>query len=277
MGEIQTTCFGSPDLPPVLAVHGFSHNGMAFRKLASALSEKFFFICPDMPGRGNSVWSTRPKDDYCFARFEGVVMALMAYFNIRKTRYIGTSMGGALGIRLAGRGGQELISHLVLNDVGPEIPDGTIPLILSEREVHPTHDNLRDMASHFADIYQRLANVTLSEADWIEFTRDHVRRRDDGIFTIHHDPAIYDQFAHHPDDFHIWPAFKTITAPVLTVWGLRSNILTREIIERMREVNPGMEILECPELGHVPWLNTSHEILAIERFFTKNEQGGSHE
>ncbi|PNB76928.1 alpha/beta hydrolase, partial [Pseudomonas sp. FW305-BF6] len=103
----------------VVCWHGLTRNGRDFDIIARNLAENYHVICPDTIGRGLSGWSTNPENEYCFEHYSHLAIALLDDLEIEQVRWVGTSMGGAIGIRIAGTPThQNRISHLVLNDIG---------------------------------------------------------------------------------------------------------------------------------------------------------------
>ena len=123
--NIHYTAWGDASLPVVIAWHGLARTGSDFDALAEHLAAHYHVICPDTIGRGLSQWSAAPKDDYSFATYARITLDLMNALHIDKAHWIGTSMGGALGLVCAAA--LELpafkgrIRSLVFNDIAPEI------------------------------------------------------------------------------------------------------------------------------------------------------------
>jgi len=121
----------------VVCVHGLSRNSRDFDFLARGLARDCRVICPDVVGRGDSEWLA-DKSDYSFSTYLTDAAALIAritapappvsfgtFRGLRKAAaspaqidWVGTSMGGLIGMLLAAKPGSP-IRRLVLNDVGP--------------------------------------------------------------------------------------------------------------------------------------------------------------
>ena len=267
VGDIHVRAYGDPSRPAVLAVHGFSHNGAAFHWLASALSDQYFILCPDMPGRGLSAWAETPEKDYCFNVFEGVIVDILRHFGLAQIRYLGTSMGGCLGMRLAGGVLRQAITHLALNDIGPEIPVGALPSVMKERDLQPRLKSIVEVKNYYTNVYLKLANVALPGAEWLRFAIDHCRRLDDGSFTVHHDPSIYVHFARHPEDFAHWEAFVSMAVDPLILHGTASTILTDDVVKKVCRLRRSTQVKRITGIGHAPFLCTREEIESIQRYF----------
>ena len=127
--QVFVRTLGDPAKKAVICWHGFARNGSDFLSLARVLSSRFFVICPDTPGRGYSDWID--ANHYNFAFYQSLALDLLKVFNVLDpVHWIGTSMGGVLGMMMASdprtRG---LIDRLVINDIGPEVPQEAIDRI----------------------------------------------------------------------------------------------------------------------------------------------------
>ena len=88
----------------VVCVHGLARNGRDFDVLAERLSARRRVLSVDMPGRGASEW-LRDPGDYTFPTYLATLTALFARANVDKVDFVGTSMGGLLGMVLAAQPG----------------------------------------------------------------------------------------------------------------------------------------------------------------------------
>src|SRR5579863_10057747 len=111
---------GPKDAPALICVHGLTRNARDFDTLAEALSARYRVICPDMPGRGKSEWLAHGAD-YDNPLYLSDMAALIARLDVDRVDWVGTSMGGIIGILLAALPGAP-IRRMVINDVGPVIP-----------------------------------------------------------------------------------------------------------------------------------------------------------
>src|SRR5690606_3112364 len=113
--EIHVSEWGDPARPALVMWHGLARTGRDFDEAASALSDTYFVICPDTLGRGLSAWARRPEVDYSYRSFGDIAMALLDHYGIGQTRWVGTSMGGLIGITLAADRMKDRIARLVVN------------------------------------------------------------------------------------------------------------------------------------------------------------------
>lgn len=250
--EIHVTLWGDPSNPPLVMWHGLARTGRDFDELAAALSDAYFVICPDTIGRGLSSWSANPEAEYSIEYYAGIASDLLDHFEIEKAGWLGTSMGGLIGMRMASDPGADRLSFLIVNDIGPEIPQPAIDRILAYADSQPAFRNLRAAEDWFRAAYQPFGPA--SDAFWSRMARTSVRRRGDGLFTTHFDPMITVQFVASAGELTSWERFERIAIPVHVLRGETSDLLTAPIAERMTRSGPCPGISVLPDCGHAPSL-----------------------
>ncbi len=265
--EVCVRTFGDSSAPPVVCWHGFARTGTDFCTLATALSNSFYVICPDTPGRGSSEWLS--PSEYTFSRYQGIASDLIQQFaGRRRVQWIGTSMGGALGMMLAASPQtRHLIDRLVLNDIGPEVPQDALNRIQDYTSEPQAFENYRSAKRYFETIYAPFGE--LSEDEWDILLLHSLRRNPEGLLTQHYDPRILSQFGEPQNPSWAWTMFASITAPMLVIRGMDSDVLTAEIADRMVGSALRVERLDLPGLGHAPFLNTPDQIKEIQSFISK--------
>jgi pimeloyl-ACP methyl ester carboxylesterase len=262
--ELHLTEWGDPAAPTVIAWHGLARSGRDFDDFARALSPRWHVVCPDTLGRGLSQWAVDPAKEYCLAFYVEQAETLLDLLGLAKVHWVGTSMGGAIGTlgaatRLRGR-----IKRLVLNDNGPELAAPALARIQAYAGQPPSFTTVSELEAYFRLIYASFG--ALSDAQWLHLTETSLRRLPDGRVTPHYDPALVQQFAHHPDDYGLWAAWDQLDLPVLCLRGEASTLLTAETAQAMRERGPRAAVALIPGCGHAPALNTPEQISLIERF-----------
>ncbi|MGI9134095.1 MAG: alpha/beta fold hydrolase, partial [Rhodoferax sp.] len=215
--ELHYTQWGDPQAPVVVAWHGLARTGRDMDELAAHLSSHYRVICPDTIGRGLSQWSSQPQQHYCMAFYAELACALFDQLGIVQAHWVGTSMGGALGLLCAaGRLQPTLrarIRRLVLNDNAPELASAAIARIRAYAGTPPAFAKVQELEAFFRQAYQPYG--WLSDAQWRRLTETSTRRLPDGRVTPHYDPAIVQQFIHYPDDYLIWDDYDALQIPVL--------------------------------------------------------------
>jgi pimeloyl-ACP methyl ester carboxylesterase len=264
--EIHYSEWGAADAPPVVCVHGLSRVGRDFDPLARELADDYRVLCPDMPGRGLSEWSP--------AHYEPAAMVdlLVEFYDelgLESTRYVGTSMGGTLGIRLAADELADRIDALVLNDVGPEPAEDEgaeegIQRIIDYLTNPPTYDRFTEMEAYFREAYATFNEQ--SDAEWRRLTRTSSRRTDDGQFTPNYDTRIVEPVVTAESERDPWDLWEAVDVPTLVLRGADSDILGEGTFEEMLRRGPETEslVVDC---GHAPALNTDEQHSAVRSSF----------
>ncbi len=265
--ELHVTEWGAPDNRPLVLWHGLARTGRDFDELAAGLSDQYFVLCPDTIGRGLSSWSDRPESDYAIETYCCIAKALLDHYGIERTDWLGTSMGGLIGMRMASGPLSHRIYRLIVNDIGPEIPQEAIDRILSYAGTSPAFATLAE-----AEQWLRAAYVPFgpaSDAFWNRMTRCSVRRLQDGQFTVHYDPKITVQFTVSAAELSAWDRFARIEGPMHVIRGATSDILLPEIAERMVSVKPGLTVSVFDECGHAPALSRRQDIDLVRGILTE--------
>ena len=267
--ELHYSEWGDPADPSVLCVHGLSRNGRDFDPLARELEDDYHVVCPDMPGRGWSEWADDPTARYTDEAMIEVLAGFCVELGLGEFRYVGTSMGGGLGMALAGAAMPEAVTHLVVNDVSPDPEGDATPEALGRIMEYvpnpPTVGTVTELEDYYRDLYEgRFSEMT--DAEWRRLAVTSARRTDDGGIAPAYDPAILvddgDDGADDPDPWDVWAA---IDADIMILRGAESEILPEAPFERMRETQPDAETLVV-DCGHAPSLNVPAQIGPIREF-----------
>ncbi|TAK54655.1 MAG: alpha/beta hydrolase [Gammaproteobacteria bacterium] len=270
--EIHFTEWGSPAGEPVVVWHGLTQNCRAFDRLNAALAERYRVICPDTIGRGLSEWARDPVAEYTLENYGRLALTLLDQLGIDRLRWVGVSMGGMLGIALAGDELRGRISHLVLNDVGPvariNAPDnaGRASGVLQQKRQKPEFATMADFMQYLRAQYTLLSGVVLDEADWWTFAEISARRSDAGRITMHHDPQVLERFAETIEGLDYWPQYERIGARTLVLHGAESTVLPAALAQEMGRRGPRPRIVDFPGIGHAPFLWSAAEIELLRAF-----------
>jgi pimeloyl-ACP methyl ester carboxylesterase len=246
--------------PCLIAMHGLTRNGRDFDAVARALSWQYRVICPDVVGRGKSDWLANGAL-YGYPQYLADSAALIAAVGASSVDWLGTSMGGLVGMMLAA---QPLtpIRRLILNDVGPFIPKSSLERIGTYVGQDPHFANLSEVEAYLRRVHASFGN--LSDADWAHMARYSARRRPGGSYGLAYDPAIALPFRTGPIvDVDLWPIWDLIACPVLILRGGSSDLLLSETAAEMVRRKPGTTLIEFPECGHAPALMNDEQIAAI--------------
>jgi pimeloyl-ACP methyl ester carboxylesterase len=265
--EIHYVEWGSKDAPPLVMAHGLARTGRDFDDLAAALADTYHIICPDMIGRGLSQWSADPDEEYRLAFYARIARALLDRLGFDRVRWVGTSMGGAIGTVAAAGTLKGRISHLVLNDNGPALAAAAIERIKTYAGNPPQFDTVTGFEEFLRTVYKPYG--WQSDAQWRRMTETSVRRLPNGKITPHYDPAMVRQFVVHPHDYDLWDEYDALDMPVLVMRGADSDLLVQETAEEMTTRGPRAQLAVIPGCGHAPALNVPEQIELVRGFLAK--------
>lgn len=259
------TEWGAPDNPRVLVcVHGLTRNARDFDRLAGALAQHYRVICPDVVGRGQSGHLKNPAF-YSVPQYVADMVTLIARLNVQTVHWVGTSMGGLIGMALASMENTP-IRKLLLNDVGPLITLESLQRIATYVGTDPTWATF-DEALNFVKLVSTPFGL-LTEADWMHLTEHSISQRSDGRWGFLYDPAIASPFkATFADkDIDLWPVYELIKCPTLVMRGAESDLLKHETWLEMGERGPRAKLAEIQGVGHAPMFMTDEQISLARDF-----------
>ena len=262
--EIHYTLWGAQHAETVIAWHGLARTGRDMDDLAAHLSQRWRVICPDTIGRGLSQWSPQPERDYCLAFYLKLAQSLVDQLGLARFHWVGTSMGGAIGICAAAGSLRDHLRRLVLNDSGPQVAAAAVERIRGYAGHPAAFATVTELEQYFRSVYKPYG--WMNDAQWRRLTETSTRRLPDGRVTPHYDPAMVMQFTHHDDDYSLWDEWDTLDLPVLCLRGEHSDLLLPETAEQMRQRGPRAVVATIAGCGHAPALNTPEQFALIERF-----------
>ena len=259
------TEWGAPDNPRVLiCVHGLTRNGRDFDSLAGAMAQHYRVICPDVVGRGQSGRLRNPAN-YAIPQYVADMVTLIARLNVESVHWVGTSMGGLIGMALASMEGTP-IRKMLLNDVGPLITLESLQRIANYVGTDPTWATFEEALSFVKLVSTPFGQLT--EADWFHLTEHSISQRSDGRWCFLYDPEIATPFkATFADkDIDLWPVYDLIKCPTLVMRGAESDLLRRETWQQMGERGPRAKLAEIQGVGHAPMFMTDEQISLARDF-----------
>lgn len=261
--------WGRAEAPAVILWHGFARNAHDFDDLAAALSSQYRLLAVDTIGRGLSEWSPDPDAEYTVPFYARQAIDLFTQLELTTARWVGTSMGGLIGMVAAATALKDRISHLVLNDVGPAIAPGAVSRILTYAGSPPSFASLPELEQYFRSIYAPFGIAT--DAGWRKLAETSARRLPDGRLTPHYDPQIAAvlgrQAATATGD--AWPLYDQIAAKTLLLRGAVSDLLSGETAAEMTRRGPKARRIHIPGIGHAPALDTPEQIALIAQFLAE--------
>ena len=234
----------------VICVHGLTRNGRDFDALAQVLEADFRIACPDLPGRGRSHWLP--------------VATLIARLGIDEVDWVGTSLGGLLGMMLAAQPNSP-IRRLVLNDIGAFVAKEALARICSYVGADPLFADIDALEGYLRQIHAPFGPLT--DAQWRHIASHSARPEPAGGVRLHYDPALAVAFKEGFDaDVELWPLWDAISCPVLILRGGESDILSHETAATMLTRGPEAELIDFPGIGHAPMLMDAAQIAAVHDF-----------
>lgn len=278
---------GNPSHPHVVVcVHGLSRQGRDFDTLARALSTHMRVICPDVVGRGQSDWLADPAG-YQIPQYAADMLALLAQLHhttpLQTLDWVGTSMGGLIGMAVAGQAGLPLpvpVRRLVLNDVGPVIQWEALQRIGLYLGQPVQFASLQQAADAMWAISTSFGPHTPQQ--WLELSRAMVRELPaGGGFTLHYDPAIAVPFrgltqdAAAAGEATLWQLYDHIAARTLLLRGAQSDLLSRQTAQGMAARGPRATLVEFEGVGHAPTLVAADQVQAVADFLLAAEGDAS--
>ena len=249
----------------LICVHGLTRCGRDFDFLAQALAGEYRVVCPDVVGRGRSAW-LRDKAHYAIPQYCADMVTLLARVDADTVHWVGTSMGGLIGMALAAQQDTP-ISRLVLNDVGPVITAASVARIGEYVGKAPRFASIEQ-----AEIFLRFVSApfgALTDEQWRHLTVYALRQATDGAWEMAYDPGIAEPFRAamgEGKEVELWPLYEAIRCPTLLVRGANSDLLTADTARQMAERGPKARVAEIPGVGHAPVLMNADQIGIVHRF-----------
>jgi pimeloyl-ACP methyl ester carboxylesterase len=274
--------WGPPDSEHVIVcVHGLSRQGRDFDVLARALSEQagVRVVCPDVVGRGESDWLKDPMG-YQLRTYAGDMLAMLGQLHaqapVASLDWVGTSMGGLIGVAVCGTPGLPLpapVRRLVLNDVGPAIQWQAIVRIGTYLGQAGHFGSVQEAADAMWAISQSFGPHTPEQ--WLALSRPMLRRVSeaaDAKWRLHYDPAIAVPFRQETEESArqgetmLWQLYDNIKAETLVIRGQQSDLLGPQTAQAMTQRGPRARLVEFDGVGHAPTLIAPDQLAAVTGF-----------
>ena len=254
---------GPPNAATVLCVHGLTRNGRDFDAIAEVLSRDFRVVCPDVAGRGKSDWLGF-HEDYNYGVYLSDMAQLIARLDVPEVLWLGTSMGGLIGIMMAGLS-HTPVKRLVVNDIGPLIAKEGLARIAGYVGQDPSFRDLAAVETYLREVAASFG--TLSDAQWREMAVYMSRVRRDGTLGLAYDPGIGNAFRNAPgQDMDLWPQWERVVCPTLVLRGAESDLLRAADARAMTVRGPRAALVEFAGVGHAPALMAADQIAAVRGF-----------
>ncbi len=264
---IAYTEWGARKSRVLVCVHGMTRNGRDFDVLAAALEDRWRVVCPDVAGRGKSDWLADFRD-YGYPQYLADMTALIARLDVDGVDWVGTSMGGLIGMMMAAQPNSP-IRRLVINDIGPFIPKAFLARL---REYVGTDPHFPDRNA--VEAYLRQVHAPFGPLDggqWRHLAEHSARPLEGGGYGLAYDPAIARAAftEDEPEDVAMWEIWERVACPVLVLRGAKSDLLLPETVQRMAQSGPGCDVEEIARCGHAPALMDPAQIAVVRHWLAR--------
>lgn len=259
--EVHCLQWGDPtNSRLMICAHGLTRNARDFDFLARTLAVDYRVICIDFPGRGGSAWLTN-KLNYTLATYVEVSEKLLQQLHAHTLDWIGTSMGGLIGMSLAAIP-ETPIQRLVVNDVGPVIPATALARIASYIGLSHSFETLQDLEDHLRQVHAPFGR--LSDAHWQHLAQTGHRVTEDGRYACAYDPGIALPFTQPKiEDMELWSIWNAIQCPTLVLRGAESDLLSADTAAQMQQHGLAVTLVEFEGVGHAPALMAPEQINVV--------------
>ena len=267
--------WGDPANPKVLiCVHGLARQARDFDVFAQAMQGEYRVVCPDVVGRGDSDWLANPGH-YHIAQYIADMVTLIARLNATTVHWVGTSMGGLIGMGLASLP-KSPIAGLVLNDVGPNLEYAALQRIGAYLGLPMQWGSVEEAAAYLANISVGFGLHTPEQ--WLALCRPMLKTVDQGgsvTYKLHYDPSIAVPFravtpaSTAAGNTALWASYDAISCPTLLLRGVHSDLLAPQTAQAMTQRGPRAHLVEIPGVGHAPMLVQLDQVALVRDFLLR--------
>jgi len=265
----------------VFCVHGLTRQGRDFDILAQALVAAaeaaqlppIRVICPDVVGRGRSDWLSDPMG-YQFPQYASDMAVLIQSLNsqhpIERLDWVGTSMGGVIGMLLASKEMPVPIRNLVLNDIGPPVSWKSIQFMQTYVGEVGRFASVQDAANAMWEVSKSFGRHTTAE--WLALSQHMVKRLDDGAYCLHYDPQLrvpiraVTEDAAKAGEATLWQIYDAVRCKTLLIHGAQSELLSVDAVKAMTQRGPRVQVATIEGVGHAPTLTHQDQIDIVLSF-----------
>lgn len=245
--ELSVESVGAPDRPVLLFAHGFGQTRGAWTATMQALASQGY-RCVSFDSRGHGESDRLPGGDYHMQQFAEDLLAL-ARAQGRPPILVGASMGGLLGLVVAGEQRPPPFEALVLVDITPRWETSGVERILAFMRAHP--DGFVDYAHAADEIAAYLPQRPGRKSE--EQLRPLLREGTDGRLRWHWDPAMLEGVVHESERYQprLMAAAAQIGVPVLLLSGGRSDVVSRDTVAEFLQLVPQARHVELACATHM--------------------------
>jgi pimeloyl-ACP methyl ester carboxylesterase len=243
-----------------------------FDNMARDLCDRYRVICPDVVGRGRSGWLRDPRH-YQLPQYVADMVTLLARLNAGKVDWVGTSMGGLIGIGLASLRDSP-IRKLVLNDIGPALNFAALSRIGDYIGQEVRFSTFEQAAEYIRSISAPFGPHT--DEQWHKLASDVLRQDKDGQWIRHYDLALAIPFKEgtaestQRGEAMLWAAYDAVACPTLVIRGAESDLLTPDVAQQLTRRGPKAKLVELAGVGHAPTFMQADQIAVVRQFLLDN-------
>lgn len=252
--------YGHPLNEPLICVHGLTRNGLDFKFLAEALSDRYYVLCPDIPGRGKSPWFGSPAL-YSNGFYTTLIAQWLKQENLNSIRFLGTSMGGIIGMLLAAKK-PKLISAFVMNDIGTYVSAHNLEYLKEYVGVNTESQSYDKLAE---DVRKNIEGFDIKDPIILDhFIRSSIEESPTGGYRLAYDPTIRLPLAElATQDIDLSELWNLIKCPTLVIRGENSPFLPKLLADKMQSDRNNCHVVTIPGAAHAPHLSSPEQITII--------------
>lgn len=251
----------------LICVHGLNRNGRDWDYVGKHFARLgYFVVAPDIVGRGNSDYLTNPAG-YDVPFYAMDIIKLIQVLQLRDIDYIGTSMGGIIGMTIAASP-QNPIKHLVLNDIGAEIESSGLRRIAGYSVSQPEYASYLEAKNSLITISKDFGD--LPDDVWEEMSRNSLQKNANGKYELKRDVNLAKPFNGNKfeENILLWAYWEKVIIPTLIIRGVNSDILSDATVAKMQQSNLKAKSVEVANAGHAPFLYSLDHFAFLQEFFT---------
>lgn len=223
-------------------------------------------LCIDFPGRGDSEWPASSLE-YNFPQFVADARTLLARLGLKEVDWVGTSMGGLLGMMLAAQASSP-IRRLVMNDVGAFLPMDALQGISRNLEAPPSFASIEEVERHLRQARAEWGPIADGQWRAMAIAQSRPLKPGSRALRLHFDPRIAAVARPMPltPGLFFWDSWYRVRCPVLLLRGASSGVFPENVARTMLDIRPQARLVTIPGCGHVPSLMTDEHVALVRDF-----------
>ena len=253
--------WGNDGRHPLVLVHGSRLHAHVWNHFSRRFRDRYHVIALDQRGHGDSAWDAQQR--YQMEDFYEDLRAVVEARRLPRFTLIGHSLGGRVSMLYAHRH-PELLERLVLVDITPGRPPVAAGSVDPDdaRTAPGEFDTPAAALVHLKRLMPRAPAALVEES-----VQQGLRPTGGGRYTWKYDPGFLSGRRSRSNAIDLWGAVKTIPVPTLLQYGSDSNVVNRELAERMADTMPRCTVERVEGAGHGLFTDQPEAFAAsVERF-----------